>query len=201
MVKNKMNGSTEEKIYEAARRIFILKGMDGARMQEIADEAGMNKALLHYYFRSKENLFKAVFKDIFSKFLSRTKENFRSDISGKEKISALIDNYVDMIHANPYVPQFIINEINRDPRMLKEMMFESGVEPEALLNLFVDRSQHLNIDPRHIIVSILGMVIFPVAARPLIQMVYFNNDQEAYAGFLEERKDIIKKMVINFLGL
>ena len=196
-----MNGSTEEKIYEAARRIFILKGMDGARMQEIADEAGMNKALLHYYFRSKENLFKAVFKDIFSKFLSRTKENFRSDISGKEKISALIDNYVDMIHANPYVPQFIINEINRDPRMLKEMMFESGVEPEALLNLFVDRSQHLNIDPRHIIVSILGMVIFPVAARPLIQMVYFNNDQEAYAGFLEERKDIIKKMVINFLGL
>jgi AcrR family transcriptional regulator len=66
-----LNSSTEEKIYEAARRVFVSKGMDGARMQEIADEAGMNKALLHYYYRSKENLFKAVFKDILDRKSTR----------------------------------------------------------------------------------------------------------------------------------
>lgn len=196
-----MVGSTEEKIYEAARKIFILKGMEGARMQEIADEAGINKALLHYYFRSKENLFKAVFRDTFSKFLARTRESFLSDIPVKEKIIGLIDNYIDLIRANPYVPQFIINEINRDPKVLKDLMFESGVEPQEILQLFADHSQKLKVDPRHMVISILGMVIFPVAARPLVQMIYFNNDQNAYNNFLDERKEIIRQMVIKFLEL
>lgn len=196
-----MVSSTEERIYEAARNIFIQKGMEGARMQEIADEAGINKALLHYYFRSKENLFRAVFKDIFSKFLLKTRESFQSDAPDREKIIGLIDNYIDLIHANPYVPQFIINEINRDPKVLKDLMFETGIEPQQILMLFNNQSRRINIDPRHIIVSILGMVIFPVAAKPLIQMVYFSNDQDSYQNFLNERKSVIKQMIINFLEL
>jgi AcrR family transcriptional regulator len=196
-----MVSSTEEKIYEAARKIFLQKGMEGTRMQEIADEAGINKALLHYYFRSKENLFKAVFKDTFSRFLTRTRESFQSNITPKEKILLLIDNYIDLIHSNPYVPQFIINEINRDPKVMKEMMFESGIEPFEILQLFDEKSQKMKIDPRHLVVSILGMVIFPVAGRPLLQMVYFNNDEAAYNGFLEERRIIIKNMIIKILEL
>ncbi len=197
-----MDSTTEEKIYEAARRIFILKGMEGARMQEIADEAGMNKALLHYYFRSKENLFKAVFKDIFTKFFSKVKDTLFSDISAKEKLVVFIDNYVDMIHTNPYVPQFIINEINRDPKMLKTLMFESGIEPQKILEMFLHEVESNNlskIDPRHIVVSLLGMLIFPFAARPLLQMVYFNDDQEAYNQFLSERKEIVKNMILKFI--
>ena len=196
-----MVSSTEEKIFEAARRVFIQKGMEGDRMQEITNEAGINKALLHYYFRSKENLFHAIFKDIFSKFIQKTRESFHAEISDKEKILGLIDNYIDLIHANPYVPQFIINEINRDPEVLKDLLFETGIEPQVILRLFTKHSQKMNIDPRHIFVSILGMVIAPVAARPLMQMVYFNNDPEAYNKFLEERKNIIKQMIIKFLGL
>ena len=140
-----MDKTTEEKIYEVARRIFILKGMDGARMQEIADEAGMNKALLHYYFKSKENLFKAVFKDTFSKFFVKVKDTLSSDFSPKEKLIVFIDNYIDLIMANPYVPQFIINEINRDPLVLKTLMFESGVEPQQVLELFFDKVQLNNL--------------------------------------------------------
>lgn len=196
-----MVSSTEEKIYEAARTIFIQKGMEGARMQEIADAAEINKALLHYYFRSKENLFKGVFKDIFSKFLLKTQESIKSDISDKEKIIGLIDSYIELIHANPYVPQFIINEINRDPKVLKDLMFETGIEPQEILKIFVNQAEKINMDPRHIIVSILGMVIFPVAAKPLMQMVYFDNDQQKYQNFLDERKNVIKQMIINFLGL
>jgi TetR/AcrR family transcriptional regulator len=176
-----MASPTEEIIYEAARKIFILKGMDGARMQEIADEAGMNKALLHYYFRSKENLFKAVFKDIFTKFFGKVRYTLFSDAPAKEKLIFFTENYIDMISANPYIPQFIINEINRDPKVLKELMFESGVEPQKLLEMFENlRSgeDSLNIDTRHIVVSILGMLIFPFAARPLLQMIYFNDNHE-----------------------
>ena len=197
-----MDSSTEEKIYEAARRIFILKGMEGTRMQEIADEAGLNKALLHYYFRSKENLFKAVFKDIFSKFFLKVRGELFSDISAKEKLIVFIDNYIDMIQANPYVPQFIINELNRDPKVLKTLMFESGIEPQKILEMFLNQVQSNSLsklDPRHIVVSLLGMLIFPFAARPLLQMVYFNDDQEAYSRFLSERKEIVKNMILKFI--
>lgn len=197
-----MDKTTEEKIYEAARRIFIIKGMEGARMQEIADEAGMNKALLHYYFRSKENLFKAVFKDTFSKFFVKVKDTLSSDVSAKEKLIAFIDNYIDLIMANPYVPQFIINEINRDPLVLKTLMFESGVEPQKVLELFFDKVQLNNLsklDPRHIVISLLGMLVFPFVARPLLQMVYFNDDREAYDRFLNERKEIVKNMILKFI--
>ncbi len=197
-----MDSSTEEKIYEAARRIFVLKGMEGARMQEIADEAGMNKALLHYYFRSKENLFKAVFKDIFSKFFSRVRGTLNSDLTTREKLIVFIDNYIDLISANPYVPQFIINEINRDPKVLKSMMFESGAEPQRILEMFLHEVHSNNlskIDPRHIVVSLLGMLIFPFVGRPLLQMIYFNDDTEAYNQFLTERKEIVKTMILKFI--
>jgi TetR/AcrR family transcriptional regulator len=197
-----MDSSTEEKIYSAARRIFLLKGMEGARMQEIADEAGMNKALLHYYFRSKEKLFEAVFKDIFSKFFSRVKVSLFSKITAKEKLIIFIDNYIDLISANPYVPQFIINEINRDPKVLKSLMFESGIEPQKILEMFlleVAANNATNIDPRHVVVSLLGMLIFPFAGRPLLQMIYFNDDVEAYNQFLTERKEIVKNMILKFI--
>jgi len=197
-----MDRTTEDKIYEAARKIFILKGMEGARMQEIADEAGMNKALLHYYFRSKENLFKAVFKDIFTKFFSKVKDTLFSEVPAKEKLTVFIDNYIDLIVANPYVPQFIINEINRDPKVLKTLMFESGIEPQQILELFINEVQWNNLsklDPRHIVISLLGMLIFPFVARPLLQMVYFKDDQEAYDRFLNERKDIVKNMIFKFI--
>lgn len=197
-----MDSTTEEKIYEAARRIFILKGMEGARMQEIADEAGMNKALLHYYFRSKENLFRAVFKDIFIKFFNKVKDTLFSEMPGKEKLDIFIDNYVELIQNNPYVPQFIINEINRDPMMLKSLMFESGIEPQKILEIFLNAKPSdyfLKLDPRHIVVSLLGMLIFPIAARPLLQMIYFNDDQEAYTQFLSERKEVVKNMILKFI--
>ena len=197
-----MDKTTEEKIYEAARRIFILKGMEGTRMQEIADEAGMNKALLHYYFRSKENLFKAVFKDTFTKFFIKVKDTLFSDISAKAKLIVFIDHYIDLIEANPYVPQFIINEINRDPKVLELLMFESGVEPRKILELFLNEVQSTNLsklDPRHIVISLLGMLIFPFVARPLLQMVYFNDDQEAYNKFLSERKEVVKNMILKFI--
>ena len=199
---NKMDSTTEEKIYEAARRIFVLKGMEGARMQEIADEAGMNKALLHYYFRSKENLFEAVFKDIFTKFFSKIKSAFSSDLTVREKLIVFIDNYIDLIAANPYVPQFIINEINRDPKMVKAMIFESGIGPQQILEIFLNEV-HLNnqskLDPRHIVVSLLGMLVFPFAGRPLLQLVYFNDDQKAYDQFLSERKEIVRNMILKFI--
>lgn len=197
-----MDKSTEEKIYEAARKVFILKGMEGARMQEIADEAGMNKALLHYYFRNKENLFKAVFKDIFTKFFAKLKDTLLSSATTREKLTVFIDNYIDLITANPYVPSFIINEINRDPKVLSSLMVENFMEPAKVLKLFFNEVESANksvVDPRHILTSLMGMLVFPFVARPILQMVLFQDDKVAYANFLEERKEVVKNMMFNLI--
>jgi AcrR family transcriptional regulator len=197
-----MDKSTEEKIYEAARKVFILKGMEGARMQEIADQAGMNKALLHYYFRSKENLFKAVFQDIFTKFFAKLKDTLFSTASTRDKLSVFIDNYIDLITANPYVPSFIINEINRDPKVLSSLMFQNFMEPAKVLKLFFNEVESANksiVDPRHILTSLMGMLVFPFVARPILQMVLFQDDKVAYTRFLEERKEVVKNMMFKLI--
>lgn len=192
--------NTEERILIAARQVFIRKGMDGARMQEIADEAGINKALLHYYFRSKDKLFEAVFTGIFREFFGKVSEVLFSDAPIKDKIILFTGTYIDTIAANPFVPQFIINEINRDPNIMKKLMKNSGFKPEMLVALFKNQMKDSRYDVRHYIVSILGLSIFPFAARPLMETIYFNDDKDAYDAFLQERKLFVQEMLLAAIG-
>ena len=92
--------STEQKILDAARTIFMRKGLNGARMQEIADEAGINKALLHYYFRSKDKLFYAIFKEAFNILIPYVSAVFNSDESIEIKLTRLAEKYIDILEIN-----------------------------------------------------------------------------------------------------
>lgn len=194
--------STEEKILEAARNVFFRKGMDGARMQEIADEAGINKALLHYYFRSKDKLFEAVFQEVIRGFFRSIEQTLYAELPLTEKADFIVDRYILMIESNPFVPQFIINEINRNPKMLRDVMFSEKFNPASLVKVFGEsdaENHHLSFDPRQMIVSLLGMVIFPYAARNLLQMIYFDGDEQAYSQFLVERKEFVKSMILKMM--
>ncbi|UCG28570.1 MAG: TetR/AcrR family transcriptional regulator, partial [Bacteroidales bacterium] len=105
---------TEALIFEAAKRVFGRKGLDGARMQEIADEAGINKALLHYYFRTKEKLFEAVLTDIFQSFFPKAMVIMADpDISIREKIEQFVNIYISLIQENPYMPGFMAHELTK----------------------------------------------------------------------------------------
>ena len=119
--------STEGKILDAAKKVFTKKGMYGARMQEIADEAGINKALLHYYFRSKDKLFDAIFHEAFHDFVPRAFKSFKSEMPFEDKLSLFVSNYIDIIIENPYLPLFIINEINQKPERLGQLMQVVGL--------------------------------------------------------------------------
>ena len=163
------DGNTEQKILEAARIVFIRKGKDGARMQEIADEAGINKAMLHYYFRNKEKLFDEVFKDAMSGFIPKATKILSSEAPFEEKIKTFVSRYIDLIFENPYVPGFIINELNRDPRRLISMMEvmadfaqnQGIIIFQKMLNEEVKKGKLRPIDPRHLIVNLIGLCIFP----------------------------------------
>ena len=196
----KKDCNTEEKILQAARCVFVAKGLDGARMQEIADEACINKAMLHYYFESKEKLFEAVFADTVGVFLGKVNDILQYEGANiQEKISLFVDNYIDIISANPFMPQFMINEINRNPQILYKMLVNSGLKPETFMQLFKNKVVHNGVDSRHLVVSVFALCLFPFVARPLLQIIYFEDDKKEYDQFLTERKEYVKKMLLKFL--
>jgi len=192
--------STEDKILEAAKNVFITKGMEGARMQEIADEAGINKALLHYYFRSKERLFEAIFSEIFKFAFPKLSRIILSDAGIVSKIEQFVDAYIDILIKHPFIPGFVMKELNRDPSGLFKLVVKFGLDPQPVLSHIqeaMDRGEIIQMKPQHLVVNVVSMCIFPFAARPIISFVVFKDDKQALETFYSERADVIKKFVIN----
>ena len=193
--------STEERILEAAKKVFHTKGYDGARMQEIADEAGVNKSLVHYYFRNKENIFQAVFEDAFSKLIARLNEIFFSDLAFSVKIETFIGYYVTFLSQNAYLPLFILNGLYEKPDQIRKIMEKNQLSPVLLMDQIrkqVKDELNLDTDPMHIYINILSLSIFPVIAKPLLQTIFgFSNEQ--LTRFYEERKTVVPEFILNAL--
>ena len=192
--------NTEQKIIEAAKKVFIDKGFDGARMQEIANEAKINKALVHYYFRSKDKLFDAIFKEAFQQFFPKVVEIRMTEKPLFEKIEFFIDTYITMLSNNPHLPSFVMHEINRNPGRIVDIIKSSGVRPEYLklaIQKEVDTGAIIPINPAHLIINMIGLCLFPYMAKPIIQGFLFNGNSEAYQQFLSERKKEVTSFVIN----
>jgi TetR/AcrR family transcriptional regulator len=191
---------TEKIILEAARRVFIRKGLDGARMQEIADEAGINKALLHYYFRSKDKLFKMVFREAMGKFFPGMVSILGSDnIPIEKKVEAFIENYIKIIQENPFIPSFIIGELNKNPNQLTEFFVESGIDV-SLVSFIIDGviAKELGITPqyaRHLVVNIIALCVFPFVGRPLLEKIIFQANADDFDQFILERKTVIMDLI------
>jgi TetR/AcrR family transcriptional regulator len=192
--------TTEQTILQAAKKIFIQKGMEGARMQEIADEAGMNKALLHYYFRSKDKLFEAIFNEAILKIVPNIMEMMKSDLPLFTKIEIFTGNYIDAFIENPFVPGFIMHELSRDPSRIVMMVKNAGINPQPFFDQIKKESELGNIipvDPHHLIVNMLAMCIFPFVATPILMSVLFQQDYAAYAKFIHQRKKEVPEFIIN----
>jgi AcrR family transcriptional regulator len=191
---------TETRILEAAKKMFIMNGLDGTSMQQIADEANINKSLLHYYFRNKEKLFNAVFIFAFQHFVPQINDVINSGESIEKKIEKLVDEYIELLTINKFIPAFILHEINRDPERVYKIMQNTGINPDVFIRQIMQETNKGIIrpmDPRHLIVNILSLCIFPIAARPLLQRLLFNNDDIAYEHFIRERKKTVTDFVIN----
>jgi len=200
---NKMENpkNTEEKILEAARQVFHQKGFNGTRMQEIANLAGINKALLHYYFRNKELLFEKVFNETFAQITSKMKEIFLSDMPLFPKIETFTQFYINFISHHSYIVHFIINSLYEKPEQLREIIVKQDILPEIFLEKIRKQLKDelgIEIDPFHIYVNILALTIFPVVAQPLLQTIFALSDDEM-ALFFEERKQIVPTFISNAL--
>lgn len=190
---------SEVHILDAARKVFVQNGFDGTTMQMIAGEAGINKALLHYYYRSKDRLFEAVFIEAFSRMIPNLMKIFSSDADLFEKIRSFVDAYISALLQYPQIPLFILHELRRNPDRVVELIKSTGINPDIFLNIIkqeIKKGTIAPIDPHQLLVNMLGLCIFPFAAQPMIQGFIFKNDAQSYGKFLENRKKEVAEFII-----
>jgi AcrR family transcriptional regulator len=192
--------SSEEKIIQAARLVFMRKGFAGARMQDIADEAGINKALLHYYFRNKEKLFEVISREAFDILIPQVLDVFNSDLDFFGKIRGLARAYIKMASENPYLPIFVLNQMHTDPGHFRKV-FGKVSRRIPLPRFRQEISQAVKeglirpVEPHQLIMNIISLCLFPYIARPMFQMVMQVTDDQ-FMEMAETRRESVAEFII-----
>lgn len=194
----------EEEILNAAKDIFQQKGMAGARMQEIADKAKINKALLHYYYRSKQLLFEAVFKNAFNLLAPQIGKVLNDDTDLFEKIRNFTNNYVSFVIKHPYLPNFLIQELNRNPEFIEKLRtsenFPSTEKFKLQVITAINEGKIRTIESEQLLINIIAMNIFPFIGEPLL-MALTNVDKKKYDELLQNRKTEAAEFIINAIKI
>ena len=197
--------STEERIKAAARKVFHQKGFAGTRTRDIAEEAGINHAMLNYYFRSKEKLFEMVMMETMAQFfkgvnLMLNDENTSLD----EKIDLIVSNYVDLLLKEPELPTFILNEVRPNPQAFVEQNpIKEALTHSVLTRQYAEavaRGEITEPNLMQAILNVIGLVIFPFIAKPILTSI-INIPEEQYKALMLQRKTLIPQWIKAILFL
>lgn len=194
------NQQTEDLIKETARRVFFQKGHIQATTQEIAAEAGVNRALINYYFRSRDLLFEKVLDETMSTMHGKIEDIFSSDDTLFEKVSRFVDVFIDQSIDYPYLENFLITEMVKNPAKIKR--FHPDDEKKQGIKKKIERQLEqeiaagliMPIKIEHFIVNLMSLCNYPLVAKPMVQG-FFELDEEAYKAFLLERKRVVIQTV------
>lgn len=199
------NLSTEERILAAAKATFYQKGLKGARMQEIADKAGVNKAMLHYYFRSKQKLFDHILSQGVRMVTPQLMDVFLEEAELTTKIARLVDITIDLFLEEPYLSNFIINELTNNPEKFftSVLDYEEGVVGKVLP--IINEQIHTGIEagsiksdlkPAELIINILSLCLLPIMAQEVLQKALLLDDERMHR-FLVKRKQTVTQFVLS----
>jgi AcrR family transcriptional regulator len=182
--------SAEERLKEAAIKVFTQKGYAATRTRDIAEEAGLNLALLNYYFRSKEKLFEIIMMEklqqLFGIIIPLAND---PSTSLDKKLTTIASEYIDMLSVNENLPSFILNEIRSNPeRFVNTMQVTKIFSDSVLINQIKEKRPDIN--PLHFVINILGMVVFPFIAKPIL-FTSGQVDDKAFGVLMNERKQLI----------
>jgi TetR/AcrR family transcriptional regulator len=190
--------ATEELIKEKAKTLFFQKGFLDATTQEIADEAKVNRALIHYYFRSKEHLLDVILEEVITRKRARVVAIFTSDLSFHEKIAVYIDTIVEQGLQFPYLENFIISETARDPNRANLLCSPAKQKSADLIRedlaIEVKKGKLGYITAEHFMVNLSAMCNYPLLAKSILKSVHGMTDQ-SYRKFLQDRKKIIYQAI------
>jgi AcrR family transcriptional regulator len=196
--------STEAVILEAAKRVFLRKGYAGSRMQEVADEAHINKAMLHYYFRSKERLFGRILSEAMNRLHPLVQQALSAPgLSIEEKLGLVVDHHIDLIMEEPHLPLFIIHELSQRREQFIED-FAARADRKVMLGfvqqVFAEQEagKIAAVNPIHLILNTMSLTVFPFIAGPLLQATS-GLPEKAYRQVLSERKTEVKRVIAALL--
>lgn len=193
------DGQTERRILDAAHAVFVRKGTAGARLQDVAREAGVNQALLHYYFRSKARLSEAVFRRAAGELFPQVFEVMASEVELEDKVHRVIQLELDHLSRTPYLPGYIISELTHHAERARQLIsMLTGLNPERVgpaiastlarqIDARVRAGTMRPIAPDQFIVNLMSLCIFPFAARPML-MAVLGMDQPRFDRFIDARR-------------
>lgn len=195
---NNREPSTEEKIVEAASKLFTQKGFAATKTRDIAEEAGINLALLNYYFRSKQNLFQIIIEKEFEELFGIiTPILSNKEISLEEKIEALVSSYTKVLLANPDLPFFVLSEIKGNDFIAERVKQNAEILSQPIIENQL-REGGYSISAFNFVMNVMSMTLFPFMSKPLFVTSGLVNEEE-FAHFIEQRKKDIPKWIMNTL--
>lgn len=195
----------EKKILEAAKIVFIRKGYENTAMKDIADEAGISRTALNYYFRTKENLFSAIFGEVIRLFLPRLETIVDTPAPFLQKIDPVVTQYMNMIWENPLLPYFIVGEVNRDADHLLRVIAGMKEKDEVVFRLIaqitdeMDRGLLRKMPLIHLVSTFFALVAFPMVMRNVLTRVFLEKNGEEFKVFYFERKALVVDQMVALL--
>jgi hypothetical protein len=191
---------TEEKIREAAIKLFTSKGYFGTTIRDIAKESKVNIALINYYFRSKEQLFNIIMEDTFDNLFKKIEPIINDNKTTLEqKLNLLVENYLSSLLMNPELPFFILNEINKKPKHFAEKLnLKDKITKSALSRQIMKSNPSLH--PLHFIFNLIGMIVFPLIMKPVLTNSGLVNISQ-FGEIINERKKLIPIWIEHILKL
>ncbi|HRP85792.1 MAG TPA: TetR/AcrR family transcriptional regulator [Saprospiraceae bacterium] len=194
-----LDNSTEEKIKESARKVFLKKGYAATRTRDIAEGAGINLALLNYYFRSKEKLFELIMLETMFSFMQKMAVVLNDEDSKLEKkVELIASNYIDFFTEEPNVPIFVLNEMHKNPRLLfdtlpvRELFFNSVFFRQYQTQVAKGKIKEGN--PANFLINMMSLIIFPFVGSPIFKLITGTLDAQ-YLELMQERKKLIPRWV------
>jgi AcrR family transcriptional regulator len=192
------DGQTEAKILAAAKKVFVREGTSGARMSEIAAEARVNQALLHYYFRSKDRLAQAVFRDVAGRLFPAIVTLLGSDASIPQKVEKFVRLYIDNMRENPFLPGYILAELHHHADRIESFRDAAGIDPATIKSLLTGKlarqikaevaaGRMRRMSAENFVVNLISLSVFPFAARPMLYLALGMNDK-TFEAFLDQRR-------------
>jgi AcrR family transcriptional regulator len=180
-------------------------------MQEIAEEAGVNQALLHYYFRNKERLSEAVFRETAGRMFPVLIQTLGSDASLDEKIERIVETYLETLSRTPFLPGYVISELHHHPERIPQLVSSAaGIDLGSAMKPVLEKvdrqiasevkaGRMRRISAQQLLANVLSLCVFPFAAQPMLRAA-FGFDDDGFAKFISLRRKELPQFIRNALA-
>lgn len=191
----------ELRILEAAKVVFVRKGYNQTTMTDVANEAGIGRTALHYYYRTKEMLFSAIFGQLMGAILPNIKKIVEEDLPVIDKLEGVVDQYIELLKENFLFPVFVVSEMNRDPEHLYGVLLK---DPDKILPLArlrreieeeMDKGRLRKIPMIELVAVLVGSMVFPVLLQNPLSTLFMDGDRDRFKQYIAERGPFVKELV------